>query len=862
MIKRLLAGYLAFALGGALSTAALAVPAGTGAPSGPLVPFTGVGPGLFPASPARRATHDGAQLDARLDFGLACDGATNDTAKVTAMINQLNLTSGGFEVTFPGTCLVNWANFPTINQNFRFEGIHGGGLKVASGQTPNGVILTLAGNGQTHHFEHFTLDLGGNTASVYAGGIYASPGGALDFEDSAVVNGSLTTGGALYLIQCYGMTSAHIARNYFSLTAPSNQFNEGVNCGNQSFPSSNLDVTDNWLVNTGVGVFGVGDNHHIDRNRVNGWGYGAGITFEVVGWSDPVTKNVTVEDNKVENSMTSADASNTWLDGYEIGYNGVVVSGNTSYKTCGAGFTFYGKVSLLGNRAVDAGTCNHSDYYNSGFVASVPGQPSNVANGSYLEGNTVYDDGGGNTSYGYSDVGNVLNVGLGPNDFNGLKGATNIVGGSNFTTPQSGNLITNPCFYFDQRKNRTAFSAGFGPDQWGTYQSTGSEFFETVANNFGFCASSLHAVVSTSGSPASGELHGIVQDIPGAFAQELNWTSGGNQTPRDLVLSFQMKSSVTPLTQSVSIQNINATTDYVIPFTYTAAAGTLQTFSFRIPYDNYNQTAPNANFAITAPGLASLKVVFDTGSGTGSQTSTYRQWIGGNANAAASATPFVSEPNGSSLDYSSVRLVAAEADNGWQQRSYAEELGRVRLFYRSSFPQGVLPAQNAGSLSISSLTSSSTTATATVANTALIANGQTLTIAGATPSAYNGSYAVTVTSPTTFTYTFGGGTSPATGTLTATGATGGASCVGNPIANGEPSLTVPFETPMLKAPTIAIFNPDAANANWWDVTAGASVTASVPAAGVSANGFTIQAGATVSGIGDLLCAHYTADGGI
>lgn len=68
------------------------------------------------------------------------------------------------------------------------------------------------------------------------------------------------------------------------------------------------------------------------------------------------------------------------------------------------------------------------------------------------------------------------------------------------------------------------------------------------------------------------------------------------------------------------------------------------------------------------------------------------------------------------------------------------------------------------------LTSSSTTATATVAAGHGLSVGDSVTIAGATPSAYNGTYTVaTVADSTHFTYTFAGGTSPATGTITAVG---------------------------------------------------------------------------------------------
>jgi hypothetical protein len=68
------------------------------------------------------------------------------------------------------------------------------------------------------------------------------------------------------------------------------------------------------------------------------------------------------------------------------------------------------------------------------------------------------------------------------------------------------------------------------------------------------------------------------------------------------------------------------------------------------------------------------------------------------------------------------------------------------------------------------LTSASTTATATTSAAHGLSVRDSITIAGATPSAYNGTYTVaTVADSTHFTYTFAGGTSPATGTITAVG---------------------------------------------------------------------------------------------
>jgi hypothetical protein len=66
------------------------------------------------------------------------------------------------------------------------------------------------------------------------------------------------------------------------------------------------------------------------------------------------------------------------------------------------------------------------------------------------------------------------------------------------------------------------------------------------------------------------------------------------------------------------------------------------------------------------------------------------------------------------------------------------------------------------------LTSAATTATAASTAPHPFTNGETVIIAGATPSAYNGAFVITVVDAFHFTYTFAGGTSPATGNISAT----------------------------------------------------------------------------------------------
>lgn len=103
----------------------------------------------------------------------------------------------------------------------------------------------------------------------------------------------------------------------------------------------------------------------------------------------------------------------------------------------------------------------------------------------------------------------------------------------------------------------------------------------------------------------------------------------------------------------------------------------------------------------------------------------------------------------------------------------------VLNYSRSTYvPQGTINVTASNSLvtgtsgiaaqTLTSLTSSGTTATATKSSHGF-STGNRITIAGATPTTYNGIYVITVTGANTFTYTIATtATSPATGTITAT----------------------------------------------------------------------------------------------
>lgn len=88
-----------------------------------------------------------------------------------------------------------------------------------------------------------------------------------------------------------------------------------------------------------------------------------------------------------------------------------------------------------------------------------------------------------------------------------------------------------------------------------------------------------------------------------------------------------------------------------------------------------------------------------------------------------------------------------------------------RIFAVNGRDQMLVGAQAYASITI---TSAGATATATSSAPHPFSNGETVIVAGSSIAAYNGSYLITVTSVNTFTYTFAGGASPATGNISAT----------------------------------------------------------------------------------------------
>ncbi|MBY3249853.1 hypothetical protein [Rhizobium laguerreae] len=102
----------------------------------------------------------------------------------------------------------------------------------------------------------------------------------------------------------------------------------------------------------------------------------------------------------------------------------------------------------------------------------------------------------------------------------------------------------------------------------------------------------------------------------------------------------------------------------------------------------------------------------------------------------------------------------------WFNTNYRSLVTRARAEYPGVRIVAFPPLGRTDIQKTITLTSVGTVATGTIAaGTTGLVSGQTVSITGATPTAYNGNVIITVTGPNTFTYDFAGGTSPATGTI-------------------------------------------------------------------------------------------------
>lgn len=644
--------------------------------------FVGTG-GLFSTSSADRSTYSGVRLDARLDFGMACDGSANDTTAWTAAVAQLNLTNGPVTVTFPAVCLIN-AGAYTISAQVSFEGLtQGAGLKLAAGSTMSANLIYLSTT-KPVSCRNFTMDFNnaGVSGNAILTGLLVLNASSMTSDLCRFINGGTVaspSGGLLELYYANSSGTGTFSRDYYHFTAAQSYSNEGL-----QFKGSNVLVRGEAAINTGIASYGGGTNIIFDGAIVTGFGYGGGITFEPPpGITDTADKHSQIINSVITASTTVQDVNGTKLDGIEVGYSGVLIANNKTSDMCGAGITLYGKDNVIGNHIHNSGTCNVSAYYNSGIVSTTLN--SNTASGSFIDANVVDDDGAGNTSYGYSDTSAITGVVFGTNNFHGLLGAYNTSGAVQFAAAQSDNRIVNPCGQINQRNNTTTVVTGKGPDQWTALETAGDVTIGTYNTTIGNCPAGMIATVTTQTTPAAGNIFADYQNIGLGDVRDFNYSS---VNAKDGVFAFCATTSLSPpYTGGWFVQNVNSTYTYTGTYKITNAANNRQCFSFRVPGDTHSLGVTNTAIA--------FRVGFDLGSGS-SQVTAPGVWTSGAFYGSTGASPFVSQAVNTTIIFSEIRFFPAGADEGWAPRTLSQELANAQRFAWTTVASGTKPSAALG----------------------------------------------------------------------------------------------------------------------------------------------------------------------
>jgi hypothetical protein len=315
-----------------------------------------------------------------------------------------------------------------------------------------------------------------------------------------------------------------------------------------------------------------------------------------------------------------------------------------------------------------------------------------LATGSTYQGNMIYEDGGGRTSYGINDssAGTISSI-VGTNSVTGtLLGYYQFYGPVTYTaTPTNDNRALNPCFAFDQRSEGAAVTASgtYTADKW-KITVTNATFLSHAAETASMgapakCSKELKITVSSGGnSPAVGDTFRVFQPIELNQVYDLGYSLANPQT---LFLDFCARASVAG-TYSWSLVNSNATFSFVNQ--YPLGANTARCFTFKIPGDTNSLGATLTNQAFS--------LIFDTGSGTNNQTSTIGAWVTGAFNGATNSTQLISAATNATLEINEVRLYASNEPRQWTPRTQTQELSNLQRYYTKTIPLGTAAGQNKG----------------------------------------------------------------------------------------------------------------------------------------------------------------------
>jgi len=249
------------------------------------------------------------------------------------------------------------------------------------------------------------------------------------------------------------------------------------------------------------------------------------------------------------------------------------------------------------------------------------------------------------------------------------------------------NRIINGDIRIDQRFVGTSVTpSGAGTnnyiaDRWSAFiqQASKLTFQQVVDAPAGF-KYSLKATVAAQYTPLTGDTFSIQQRIEGQNIVDLAFGTASAQT---ITATIWVKGSVAGNYTCFFI-NGAANRSYlgVLPVTTSWVKQTVTLIG-------------DTSGTWTTDNTTGMFFGISLGGGATFQTTT-GSWQAGNFIQGSSAVQFVSQVNGSTLQFTGVQLELGSISTPFEQRPIATELAMCERYYRKSFPQGVAPAQSAG----------------------------------------------------------------------------------------------------------------------------------------------------------------------
>jgi hypothetical protein len=269
----------------------------------------------------------------------------------------------------------------------------------------------------------------------------------------------------------------------------------------------------------------------------------------------------------------------------------------------------------------------------------------------------------------------VANTSLGAGNASTLK--NRIINGAMVISQYNGtafNITANDGYCIDRWKYNSTQNGKGSLQQISTSGNAASAGF---SNALAFTSNSAYSVVT-------GDSIAFLQNIEGFNSSDLQF---GTSSAKTITLSAWVYSSLTG-TFGGAISNSAVNRSY--PFSYTiSSANTWTQISITIAGDT-------SGTWIGATNGIGLRVFFSIGAGA-TFSGTAGTWASADYRSCTGATSVVGT-NGATFYITGVQLEVGSSATGYEYRQYGQELALCQRYFQSTFPIGIAPQQNYGSV--------------------------------------------------------------------------------------------------------------------------------------------------------------------